>query len=150
MSIKVEKDVQLISRSILDLIDAFINLDKKARKFGTDKELFLSEIHFIDFVGTHKTYTISEIAKEMNITKGAVSQMVKKLEKKGLLEKYYDVSNQLKVFVKLTEKGEIAYQEHKKYHQGLDNYIAEIVKDYNLDEKRLIHDFLKEVRLKWS
>ena len=80
-------DAQKISRLLLNAIEQFNKYDKKARTFGTGQELFIAEIHLIDFIGNNPDCWISDIAKSMQVTGGAVSQVVKKLKKRDTLPK---------------------------------------------------------------
>ena len=143
-------DEQAISRNLLDTIEQFNKYDKKARFFGTDHELFIAEIHLIDFIGNNKNCCISEIAKSIQVTKGAVSQMVKKLEKKGYLRKIEDSDNKTKVIVQLTEKGQTAFDEHRRYHKNFNKKILEGIKNFDAHQRKAICEFLQEIQKNWK
>ena len=116
--------------------------DKRARTFGTDHELFLSEIHLIEWIGKRNGGYITEIAREMNITKGAVSKTVKKLQRKGYVSKGTDSCNKTKVLLQLTEKGKIAFNEHRDYHIHLDQFVEDSLKNCSDKELAMIYHFL--------
>jgi len=139
-----------ISRQLLNTIKQFNQYDQKARNFGTDHKLHFSEIHLIEFIGNHKNCYVSEIAKNINVTKGAVSQMVKKLERKEYLLKIPDVNNKSRTLIHLTPKGQKAFDEHNKYHAYLDNLVADALKDFSPQEEQLIYQFLKTMKYKWK
>lgn len=134
----------------MDAVGRFNRFDKKARTFGTDQELFVAEIHLIDFVGSNGDCCISDIAKSIRVTKGAVSQMVKKLEKKGYLVKREDSQNKAKVVVRLTPKGGKAFAEHRQYHRELDEKVAAVVEKYDQQQKKVICQFLQEIQETWK
>lgn len=140
---------QVISRSFLDAVEQFNRYDKKARTFGTDHELFLAEIHLIDFIGRSEDCCISDIAKSLHVTKGAVSQMVKKLERKGYLAKAGDPENRVRVIVQLTQKGGRAFREHCRYHRELDEKISAVLKDYDEGQQLTIERFLRQIQKAW-
>lgn len=142
--------IKYISRQFLDTVDQFNKYDKKARTFGTDHELFLSEIHLIEWIGNRKGGYITEIAKEMNITKGAVSKTVKKLQRKGYVSKESDPFNKSKVLLQLTEKGNIAFNEHRAYHIRLDQLMEETLKKCGDKELSAIYYFLYEMENKYK
>ena len=81
---------------------------------------------------------MTDLAGLLGITKGAVSQHLKKMEKKGLVNKIEDPQNSSRSIVKLTSKGKMAYYAHKHWHETMDggfkNYFM------SLDEKQV--DFL--------
>ncbi len=49
----------------------------------------------------------------MGVTKGAISQVVKKLETKGIVRRYKKSSNDKEVFVELTKTGSDMYRKHQ-------------------------------------
>ena len=95
--------------------------DKKPRKFGTERLLHQSEIHFIDAVGPGDGLIASQAAQKLGITKSAVTQIADKLVKKGLVEKRRSVNNRKEVMIKLTTDGEVAYENHRPFHQKLND-----------------------------
>ncbi|MCD2348038.1 MarR family transcriptional regulator [Clostridium guangxiense] len=82
----------------------------------------------------------------MNITRGAVSQTIKRLEAKGFICKEACEDNSCKLFIKLTEKGEIAYSNHKKYHEEYEHKIAEILKDSTTEDRKFLYEFFRRFK----
>ena len=99
-----------------------INLnDKKPKNFGTNHLLYQSEIHFIDAIGITNEINASQLSSKLDITNGAVTQVSQKLSQKKLIEKYKKETNKKEVYFKLTKQGKIAYENHKDFHQELNN-----------------------------
>lgn len=113
----MDKKLQIdkLPRKLLNVINQFNKSDKKPRNFGTDSMLHLSEIHLIEFIGDNEKLSVSEIARKKNITKGAVSKTLIRLEGKKLIVKGLNPENRSQAVASLTKKGWIAYCEHKKY-----------------------------------
>lgn len=84
------------------------------RKYGTEDEIYMVEVHTLNLIGDKVKTTTSELAKMTNRTKGAISQMVDKLIKKELAIKYKNPDNNREVIIELTEKGKVVYDYHKK------------------------------------
>ena len=57
---------------------------------------------------------ITEFARAAGQTKGAVSQVVKRLEAKGLVRRYKRGGNDKEVFVALTRSGREVYRRHRE------------------------------------
>ncbi|MFL0252511.1 MarR family transcriptional regulator [Clostridium neuense] len=135
-----------ISCLFLEVVCNFYENDMKAKKFGTDTDLYHSEIHMLEFIKENRGLNISGIARKLDITRGAVSQTIKRLEDKGFIckEPYRDTS--CRFSIKLTEKGEIAYSNHKKYHEQYNIKIAEILKNSTAEEKNFLYQFLKKFK----
>lgn len=111
------QDVETI---MVRLFNCYANLQRTRHTYGTDVELYPSEIHAIECIATMNTINLTELSKQLGVTKGAVSKIVAKLEKHGLLRRYKYVSNQKEVYFHLTEQGMLAYEGHKRYHQSMD------------------------------
>jgi DNA-binding MarR family transcriptional regulator len=112
--------------------------DKKPKNFGTDGLLYQSEIHFIDAIGKDKTVMALELARKLNITKGAVTQVSKKLLEKGYIKKLRKDGNKKEIYFELTEKGIVAYDNHLEFHGDINNKIIEYLKKLNKDQLEAI------------
>lgn len=145
--IVMDKNLQIdkLPRKLLNIINHFNENDKKARNFGTDTVLHLSEIHLIEFIGDNEKLSISEIARKKNITKGAVSQTLIRLEGKKLIVKALNLENKSQAIVSLTKKGWTAYCEHKKYHEDINKVILSCIHGKSKEDINAIYDFLEEL-----
>jgi DNA-binding MarR family transcriptional regulator len=126
-------------------------LEKSPRKFGTDKNLSHAEIHLIEIIGDNEGVSVTDISRLLGITKGAVSQSLKRLEAKGISTKEKDPDNLSRVIVKLTAKGMTAFWSHKDWHEKMDGGFSRYMD--NLPEKEIniilgflskTEDFLKQ------
>lgn len=75
-----------------------------------------SEIHTIAAIGDLQEPNVTSIAQHMNMTKGAVSKIVKRLLASQVIESYQLEGNRQKIFYTLTEKGKFLYREHEQRH----------------------------------
>lgn len=139
-------DEKSIGSLFLEVVCKFYENDMKAKKFGTDTELHHSEIHMIKFIKENENLHISAIARKMNVTRGAVSQTIKRLEAKGFIYKEAYGDNNCRFLIRLTKKGEVAYANHKKYHEEYEGKIAEILNSMSENEKEFLHKFLIEFK----
>lgn len=138
----MNKDIEKISDLFLNSICEFYEYDKKEKTFGTDTKLYHSEIHMIQYIKENENLHISGIARKLGITRGAASQTIKRLEKKNMIIKEADLNNNLKVVLKLTQKGETAYLNHKKYHEKYNALIGQILEHADNKEKDFLYSFL--------
>lgn len=106
----------------LDLFEQFSEfIDKQAIlcKLTESQKLYTyrySEIEIVITIGKLNNPNLTEIVKFVNMTKGAISKITKKLVSNGVIETYSLPNNRQKVFFKLTEKGEYLFREHEKKH----------------------------------
>ena len=115
------------SEQIFNILHSIIHkssiLMAQPRPFGTDDLLYSSEIHMIDVIGRQPGICVTEIAQKLDITKGAVPKMIRKLIQKDMIYRYQAPENKKMVLFNLTDKGEIAFQAHVTFHEELDQNI---------------------------
>lgn len=109
--------------------------EKKPRYYGTKDLLYRSEVHTIDAIGKNNKINVTDLAQYLGVTKGAISQMVDKLMKKGMVSKKMLSNTENEVSLQLTEKGILVYKGHEEYHREL----------YGEISKRLDHLSEKDV-----
>jgi len=117
-------------------------LDSKPRKFGTENDLTGSEIHLIEVVGQSEGLSVTDLAKRLGITKGAVSQTLKKLDAKGLIVKEVDPANTSRITVSLSTKGKVAYYSHLQWHEAMDGGFRNYFVNLPEDKIRFMDEFL--------
>lgn len=106
----------------LTLMNLFVQYMEKQEilsKLTEDEKLHgynYSEIHTISAIGKLTEPNVTQIAASMNVTRGAISKITKKLLAQGLIEAYQQDDNRQKVFFRLTESGHFLYNEHEKRH----------------------------------
>nr|WP_203544753.1 MarR family winged helix-turn-helix transcriptional regulator [Desulfovibrio sp. JC010] len=110
-------------------------IERKAFDFGIGIKLYPSEIHTLSAVDRLGGCGVTELARESGVTKGATSQLVSKLVRKGLMVKEPDPENGSKVVLQLTELGKKASDNHYKFHLDHDReFIAYL---QAMDDKEL-------------
>ena len=75
-----------------------------------------SEIHTIKAIKELDEPNVTEISRRLNMTRGAISKITKKLMKQGLIESYQVPDNRQKIFFRLTKAGQPLYEDHEKRH----------------------------------
>ncbi len=134
-----------ISYDLLTVTWKLFESDKKLRNFGTDTILYEAEIHMIMYIKDNPDLHVSGLAKKIGVTKGAVSQIVTKLVKKGMVVKTKDEANLSRTLLRLTGKGEVAYKVHEKMHNEFDLGVEEILTDATVEQLEFLHDFLRKL-----
>lgn len=122
-------------------------LDTQPKRFGTEELLSHSEIHLIEIIGDNPDLSVTDISKVLGITKGGVSQNLKRLEKKGFSIKETDPENLSRSLVKLTSKGKTAYYAHKHWHETMDGGFSAYMDNMSEQELGIIINFLNKVEV---
>ena len=141
----MQKDLNKIHGKFESIMALALKLDKTPRKFGTEHKLSHTEIHLVEIVGDNPDLSVTDLAKLLGITKGAVSQSLKRLETKGLTQKQPDPENLSRSLVTLTAKGNMAYWSHKHWHETMDGGFSRYLSDLDHTEVGIIIEFLSRV-----
>jgi DNA-binding MarR family transcriptional regulator len=113
---KYEKEIAEIRDLFLSILNKYRMFEKIPHHYGTGEILYPAEVVMIETLGAYPGINVTELAKKHGVTKGAISQTIKKLEKKELVKKTKSASNSKEVLLSLTMKGEIAYHQHQLFH----------------------------------
>ena len=102
--------------------------------FNGTPALQTASIHFIEMVGKHEDANMTELAEKLDITKGAVSQMAKKLEEKGLIIRAHSGDNDKDTFFHLTREGWKVFNGHEKLHGEMYGEIESILQELSVSD----------------
>jgi DNA-binding MarR family transcriptional regulator len=138
---KFKNNKHKIAYESLDLAFALMELDKKTRYYGTDVPIFHSEIHVIKAIAEHPCIHVGGLADVLGVTKGAVSEILKKLERKALVIKEVDDLNLSRYSLSLTEKGKKAHKNHMHYHAILNSIVENELQNTTEAEVEFLSNF---------
>lgn len=141
----MEKNLKMTIEKFMTMTEKIARAGKNPHNYGTDVNIYRSEIHIIKLIGDYADLHVSEIARKFGVTKGAISQSLKKLERKGLVEKYVDQTNNTRLLVRLTNIGRVAYLTHEEYHKELDEDFFLYLSQLNQQELEILQIFIKKV-----
>jgi DNA-binding MarR family transcriptional regulator len=133
------------SYTFLRIASKIAELDKKTRHYGTDQALYNAEIHLIKCIKENEGIHVIGLADMLGVTKGAVSHILMKLERKGMVIKATDPRNLSRLMLRLTSKGETAYLHHEKLHQKYDELFEVALKKTTVENKVLLKSFLNSL-----
>ncbi len=102
----------------------------------------------IKFIKENEGLHITKIADKMGITKGAVSQTIGRLDKKGFLIKEKSWENYSKLIIKLTDKGEVAYINHEKVKEDFFILISNLLEDEKYENIEFLSSFLERLNIR--
>ena len=104
---------------LMNLFVKYMEKQEILSKLTEDEKLHgynYSEIHTIAAIGDLKEPNVTQIASYMNVTRGAISKITKKLLEQNLIESYQQEGNRQKIFFRLTKSGQFLHDEHEKRH----------------------------------
>jgi DNA-binding MarR family transcriptional regulator len=130
----MEKKINETVTKIHMLCHEIMEIENHTMHFGTDQKLTREEIHLIKRIGAHPGNHVIGLAKDLGITKAAVSSKLKRLERKGMIIKEKDPRNLSRLNIGLTEQGYVAYRAHEAFHSRFDKIMVEIFDGYSKEE----------------
>lgn len=134
----MRKDEKVLFEHVQRVGTKFIALEKGYVFLYGETKLYASEIHLMKTVDYNPNVNASGIAKLLGVTKGAVSQTVSRLVRKGVIVKERDSSynNELKISLTSYGKGALTafhiqngsqWKDFIKYLESLSNQEYQIV-----------------------
>ena len=114
---------------------------RKARDYGTGDALFHAEVHMLVAIHNHPEANASDLAKTLGITSGAVTQVVRKLKNKQLVEQFQQIENRKAVFFRLTAKGAQVYRGHEQAENRDFRLLMEYLDSCSAQERATIRRF---------
>jgi len=143
MKIKNEKLIAQIHK----FINKLIFLEKKNIFKFKEVHLYPSEIHLMLLIKEKQTTNATKMAERLGITKGAVSQTLSRLEKKGILNKIKDPYNKNELTVSFKSLGQEAIEQLRELQTPVkkqyDNYLSTLTEN----EREVIKRFLSQMEV---
>ncbi len=140
----MDEKVKLTIEKFMIMTELIANAGKKPHNYSTDEDIYRSEIHIMKLIGDYGDLHVSELARKFGVTKGAISQTLKKLERKGLVTKHLDETNNTRLLAELTEKGKKAYLNHEQSHSESDEDMIRFLCELNDNELDTVLTFIEK------
>lgn len=103
----MDKELKTLIDLFLKILHLYSVINRKPKDYGTGDLLYLTEIHTITVVAANKEINMTRLADIMGVTKGAISQTIRKLVNKNLIIKQNAGINKREYNLQLSEKGKI-------------------------------------------
>ncbi len=100
-----------------DLVERFSCRGQSSaeKDYGSGTYFYRVEIHILSTISDEPGITVTQLAAKWDRTKGAISQIVKKLEKKGYLYRRKDASDGKVIKLYVTDEGRRHVEAHKRF-----------------------------------
>lgn len=119
---------------------------KKKRMFSfEDVDFYPSEVHLMMVIRDRVATNATRIAEELGVTKGAVSQSLSRLERKGVLIKSRDTDNKNELTLTFTPLGKRALDHYRERTRGVFDGARALLDGYSPNQRRAVEAFLEEV-----
>lgn len=133
----MNRELQKLVDHFLTILHLYSVISRKPIDYGTGDKLFFTEIRTISVVGKSKEINMTRLAEKMGVTKGAISQTVRKLVSKNLMEKS-NARNRKEFILRLTPKGDAAYKGQEKYLWDIFSFAEKLYDRASVKDRELV------------
>jgi DNA-binding MarR family transcriptional regulator len=128
-------------RTLVDLFLKILHLysviDRKPKDYGTGDMLYIAEIHTITVVGNNKEINMTQLAEIMGVTKGAISQTIRKLVHKNFILKS-NTTNRKEFNLTLSEKGNVVLKGQESFQRELFEFAETLYKQARPEDRAMV------------
>lgn len=125
-------------------LERYVRIAKVPMDFGTGQLLNPSEVHMLSTICMHDDVSVTDLAKMNGVTKGAVSQTIAKLEKKGLVYRETSPENQSRQYIRQTEAGQETHEGHMNFHEEHDREFINYMTSLSERDYQTVSEFCKQ------
>ena len=144
------KELYSFNQSFQSFIQAYLQLEKQQHFIRQFKDLTLAEIHTIVEIGKNDKISMIELSKRQNISRSAISQMIRRLETKHLVKKLPSPISKIGYQLVLTDTGQKILKIHKEQQQYLSQELLKILNHYPPEIIDSFENLMKETKLLWE
>jgi DNA-binding MarR family transcriptional regulator len=141
MSLQPER----IAGQIRRVINRSMLLEKRSILKHETLRLYPSEIHLLQVIKEGDDPSAGEMARKLGISNGAVSQTLKRLEKKGVIKKTKDQALKNRLSATLTEVGKTAIRQFEQGQEGTMKAFSSYLGELSQGERKAIEGFLSRL-----
>ena len=120
---------------LVDIFNSILKYEERFLKRMYAFPITVSEAHMIEYIGRFGEPSIGQLAALMDITPPSVTVAVKKLERKGFLNRVQNADDGRKAHVRLTEAGRRIDRIHSLFHRRM---VRSISRQFNKNEQRIL------------
>lgn len=115
----MKKEHKSLNEILVKLFNEILKNEEKYLCRGEFSDLTITEMHIIENIGIDKERTMSATAKDLKITSGTLTIAIDNLIKKGYVIRRRSEKDRRVVMIKLTDKGDRAYEAHDEFHKDM-------------------------------
>lgn len=132
-----------IHNMLFRIINRMLTIEKRPVDSGSGEFLTMQEIHTLVAIGKEQGINVTSLAHRGGVTKGAVSQMIKKLAVKGYVRRMRPIGDDREICLFLTDKGAVAARQHEESHKILFMDMQNYLSDFGDEEFACIERFFR-------
>jgi DNA-binding MarR family transcriptional regulator len=133
----MNNELQTLIDLFLKILHLYSVIGRKPKNYGTGDLLYFTEIHTITMVGKNREINMTKLADMMGVTKGAISQTIRKLVSKNFIVKS-NTNNRKEINLKLSEKGKVVYKGQESFQKELFTFAGTLYEKARPEDRDLV------------
>lgn len=121
-----------------------LSISKRNPVAYDDITLYRAEVHILEIIGNSANTTVTDIARDLGVTKGAISQIVSKLYSKEIIRKK-EIPNSNRQELSLTPRGKSIFKAHAQRERDLIESVDNKLEMLSTREIDIFRDILNSV-----
>ncbi|OFY65698.1 MAG: hypothetical protein A2V64_00325 [Bacteroidetes bacterium RBG_13_43_22] len=140
----MNSELQYLIDQFLKILHLYSVISRKPVDYGTGDKLYFTEIHTITTVGKNREINMTHLAEKMGVTRGAISQTIRKLVSKNLVLKTNAI-NRKEFSIRLTEKGQIAYKGQMSLQREIFTFAETLYEKGSVQNRELVKGLFEAI-----
>lgn len=135
-----------MNEELHQMVDLFVRIlhlysaiDKKPRDFGTGDLLYVSEIHAIHYISSNPEINLTQLAEMSGVTRGAMSQTVKRLLDKRYIAKYR-TKNKKEINLRVSDKGYLINKHYEEFEKERFGFAVKLYENASAETIAMIRE----------
>jgi len=109
-----------------------------AAKYGSS----ITDMKTVSTLMQEGPMTAGQIAKRLSLTTGAVTNVIDRLERRGVVERKPDASDRRKVIVTINASDDM-FRSRENIYQSIGNAFAELLENYSVEQLEFLVQYYK-------
>jgi DNA-binding MarR family transcriptional regulator len=140
-----EGKIERIAYLFVQAAEKYRRIEEMSIRMDDGTTVYGSEMHLAVAVGDGRAGTATELGELFGVTRGAVSQAVKRLEGKGILRRNASREDAKKLMIELTTKGRRLVALHARLHGSDAAAVAATAVKFGPERLAVIEEFLSDL-----
>ena len=140
----MNNDLQTLIDLFLKILHLYSVIGRKPKDYGTGDLLYFTEIHTITVVAKNKEINMTRLAEIMGVTRGAISQTIRKLVGKNLIVKT-NINNRKEVNLRLSEKGLIVLKGQESFQNEIFTFAGSLYQKARPEDREIAGKLFKAI-----
>ena len=137
-----QKEFDSLIKSLLSVAE---ELDVEIKNTdGTLRNFTVNEMHCIDFIGKLKDPNVTKLSNALNLTRGGVSRLIKRLIAQSAVKTYTNNENKKEIYYSLTPLGKKVFTAHAHLHNTCHKYDSQFFKQFTQNEQEIALRFIRK------